>query len=153
MRKYIPYLFTAVLAISLALVVAVWALKPDDQVRALIGGQEFLLEVADSSLERAVGLQGRKFLAPQAGMLFAFDEPAIQSFWMKNTLIPLDLLWVAGGEVVGVTTDVQPQPGVATGELTLYPSPQPVSTVIEINAGAVEEFGIEVGDEVVLQAR
>jgi len=107
-----------------------------------IGGRSFSLEVADTAIERSRGLQGRAELADGNGMLFIFSEPVSADFWMKDTLIPLDLIWIADGKVAGITPDVQPQPGVGDAELELYKSPGLVT---------VMDLGIKVGDQVLVE--
>ncbi len=119
-----------------------------DVQEALVRGQVFRLEVARTPEERAQGLMNRPSLPLDAAMLFVFPEEAHRSFWMKNTLIPLDILYL---DSHGVVVDVQtmtPQPGVRDSELTRYPSAAPARYAIEINAGLAREHGIEPGAQV-----
>ncbi len=108
----------------------------------------FYLEIADSPIEHIRGLQYRKSLGEREGMMFVFDEPKVQLFWMKNTLIPLDFLWIVDNVIVGVEENVQPQPNVTDTELIRYSSSRPVDRVIELPAGSVEAFDIFIGDSV-----
>lgn len=116
--------------------------------RLRIGETAFTVQIADTVLEQVEGLQHAKYMEPYHGMLFVWDEQAMQTFWMKNTLIPLDFVWIADDMVIGVTENVPTEPGVSDNELTRYRSPQPVDMVLEINAGEVAEAGIQVGDPV-----
>ncbi len=109
-------------------------------------GNIFSLEIADTPDERSVGLMNREFLPQDAGMLFVFDGEEVLSFWMRNTLIPLDILYM---DFAGVVVDIQtmiPQPGVSVGELRTYPSAAPAQYALEINAGLAEQYGFMVGD-------
>ena len=122
-----------------------------DVQEALIGGQVFRLEVARAPQERARGLMGREHLARDAAMIFVFAEEAYRSFWMKNTLIPLDILFLdSSGVVVDVQT-MTPQVGAPDSELTVYPSAAPARYAIEINAGLAMELGIEPGAQVLFR--
>lgn len=103
----------------------------------------FQVELAETADQRMQGLQGRRTLDPQAGMLFVFDSEAIATMWMKNTLIPLDMLFVSSnGRIVGIATNTKP--------FSLRPlsSPGPVKAVLELNAGTAERLGITPGDRV-----
>ncbi len=105
-------------------------------------------EVATTVDERAIGLGGRDALDDDAGMLFVYDEPTTPSFQMKNTLIPLDLIWIGeGGRIVDITPDVQPEPGVRDEDLRRYSPGAPVRYVLEVNAGTAARLGLAVGNE------
>ena len=111
----------------------------------------FFLEVADTGEERARGLMARPSLPPDRGMLFVWEDESVRSFWMLNTLIPLDILFIDGqGMVVDVQT-MTPEPGVPASELTIYESAAPAQHALEVNAGAAERCGIVVGDTVTLE--
>lgn len=72
-------------------------------------GTRLQLEVALTDQQKRVGLMHRDKLAPDAGMVFVFDRDDILPFWMKDTLIPLDIIWLsASGEVVELRADLQP---------------------------------------------
>lgn len=110
-------------------------------------GRVFVLEIADTPAERALGLMHRESLAENAGMLFVFSQESALNFWMKNTLIPLDILYMdAEGVVVDIQT-MHPQPGVPDSELRNYPSATPAQYALEINAGLAESLGFAVGDQ------
>ena len=100
---------------------------------ALIAGQVFQLEIVSTPAERARGLMGQQRIPDDYAMLFVYDTEQRLSFWMKGTLIPLDILFLdSQGTVVDVQT-MTPQPGASDGELIVYTSAE---------AGAVR-----VGDE------
>lgn len=107
------------------------------------GEHLFRAEVADTAAERARGLMFREELAPDAGMLFLFDPPRRVSFWMKNTFISLDMLFIdARGRIVQIAERTEPE------SLDPHGPDQPVHAVLEINGGLAERLGIRVGDEV-----
>ena len=111
----------------------------------------FLLEVADTGEERARGLMNRPSLPPDRGMLFVWEEESVRGFWMLNTLISLDILFIDGeGTVVDIQTMV-PEPGVPASELTIYQSAGPAQYALEVNAETAERCGIVVGDPVTLE--
>jgi uncharacterized membrane protein (UPF0127 family) len=109
------------------------------------GGREikFDIELALNDAERSRGLMFRDKLGPYEGMLFDFFQDAPVSFWMKNTLIPLDMVFIAGdGTVKSVHANAVPRSTDA------IPSQFPVRAVLEINGGSARLLGIKPGDKV-----
>lgn len=107
------------------------------------GPHPFRVEIARTPQERAQGLMFRKSLAPDRGMLFEFERPQVVAFWMKNTLIPLDMLFVdAAGRIIGIHRDAVPL------SLAAILSPGPVRGVIEVAGGTAARLGIRPGDRV-----
>ncbi|MGR8949446.1 MAG: DUF192 domain-containing protein [Gammaproteobacteria bacterium] len=103
----------------------------------------FDLEIADDPEKRGRGLMHRKFLAERSGMLFDFRELMSIGMWMKNTFIPLDMLFLnAEREVVSIHRQAQPH------SVDIIRSTEPVQYTVELNGGAVEKFGLAVGDRV-----
>jgi uncharacterized membrane protein (UPF0127 family) len=101
------------------------------------------VELARTDEERARGLMNRRQLAEDAGMLFLFSESEPRAFWMKNTLIPLDMLFIdEGGRVVGLLERAEP--------LTTSPRDPGVPSryVLEVNGGWAERHGVRPGDRV-----
>ena len=115
-----------------------------------IGASWFQVEIAATSQERSRGLSGRESLPDSSGMLFVYDSSRTPSFWMKDMLIPLDFVWIGEDcSVADLHTDVPPPPpGTPTGSLPTYQPGSPVRYVLEINAGKIAEFEIEIGDPV-----
>jgi uncharacterized protein len=104
--------------------------------------ESFAVELADSPDERARGLMFRTAMAPDAGMLFVYESPRSASFWMKNTLIPLDMIFAdASGRVTHVHSNAVP------GDLTPIHGGAGVLFVLEINGGLAERLGISPGAE------
>jgi uncharacterized protein len=96
-------------------------------------------ELAQTPDERSIGLMFRKTMGTNEGMLFAFEQPATQCFWMKNTLLPLDIAFVAAdGTVINIDT-MKPQ------TLESHCSTKPVPYVLEMNVGWFAKRGIKPG--------
>jgi uncharacterized membrane protein (UPF0127 family) len=106
------------------------------------GRQSFAVEVADDAAERARGLMGRESLAPDQGMLFVYETPRRAQFWMKDTLIPLDMIFAdAAGVVTHVHSMARPL------DLTPVDGGEGVQYVLEINGGLAARLGIVPGAE------
>ena len=111
----------------------------------------FSIKVADSPEERALGLMNVKPLGENKGMLFVFNESDRHSFWMKDTLIPLDIIWIDSNlKVVHIKANARPCV-VADDLCERYTSNKDALYVLELNAGKAEEFEISIGDEVVFR--
>ena len=107
----------------------------------------FTIEIAHTPEEMERGLMFRDHLEPDHGMLFLFDDDREVSFWMKNTLIPLDLIFTdASGRIVRIAERAVPF------STELIPSQKPVRAVLEVNGGTAERLHIEVGDRLVYPA-
>jgi uncharacterized protein len=117
--------------------------EPEETAEIKVGGAKFKIEIAKSSLEQARGLSGRESLAEDAGMLFIFNGNSIRSFWMAGMQFPLDIIWISGHRVVGISENLPP---ASAGNVQIYNSPEPVDRVLEINAGLADRLGIKPGD-------
>ena len=107
------------------------------------GANPFTVEMALTGEQQERGLMFRRTLAPNAGMLFDFTREGEQSFWMKNTLIPLDLVFIkANGTIARVAPNCKP-----LSEEPI-PSYEPVRAVLEIPGGRAAELGMKAGDRV-----
>lgn len=113
--------------------------------QAKIGDTVINLEVARTIPEQSKGLMYRPELPPDRGMLFPFNPPQPVSFWMKNCLIALDMIFLRQGEVIGITDNVPP---CEIEPCPVYPSPGPVDAVLEIGAGQAAVLGLQVGDRI-----
>ncbi|WP_049972203.1 DUF192 domain-containing protein [Haladaptatus cibarius] len=103
------------------------------------------LEVANSPDERSQGLMHRESLPENHGMVFVFDEAQPQTFWMKNTPLPLDIIFIsADGTVINVE-QADPQPNASDLELDRYSSDEPAKYVVEMRQGFANREGIESG--------
>ena len=101
------------------------------------------VEVARTDAERARGLMFRRSLAPDAGMIFLFEESVEHGFWMQNTLIPLDMIFIDdGGRIVGIVERAAPL------TTTLRTVGVPSRYVLEVNGGWSASHGVARGDRV-----
>jgi uncharacterized membrane protein (UPF0127 family) len=106
------------------------------------------VELAITAEERTAGLSNRDSLSADAGMLFIFEQPRIPGFWMKDTRISLDMIWIGSDKrVVEIDADVQPEPGIPDGDLTRYGPDVPVSYGLEVNAGTAARLGLAPGSQ------
>ena len=103
----------------------------------------FTVEIARSPQEQEIGLMNRQSLSPDRGMIFPYDPPQPVAFWMKNTLIPLDMIFIrADGSIARIAANAVPL------SLEPVPSAEPVAVVLEIGGGRSAELGIRPGDTV-----
>ena len=103
----------------------------------------FTIELASTEGERARGLMFRRAMQPDHGMLFDFHRPQPVAFWMKNTPLPLDMLFIdEAGIVVQIAADAVPN------SETPIPSEEPIRAVLELNAGTAKRLGITPGAKV-----
>ncbi|WP_298976091.1 DUF192 domain-containing protein [uncultured Thermosynechococcus sp.] len=103
------------------------------------------LEVARTPAQQQLGLMFRSHLPKNRGMLFPMSPPQVASFWMKNCLIPLDLIFLRDGKVVAIAPEAPPCP---TLPCPTYESGVPVDAVLELVGGRAAELGLNVGDTV-----
>ena len=108
--------------------------------------QTFNVEIADDNSERARGLMYRDQMAADAGMLFLFERQEAQAFWMKNTKIPLDILYFDNGWIL-VGWSLNTPPCSLGDRCPSYPSQAPARYVLELNAGTAERIGVKLGDK------
>ena len=116
------------------------------ELEIVAGGERytFKIEMAITPAERSRGLMNRRALAPDAGMLFDYGRPRYVSFWMKDTLIPLDMIFIKGdGRIARIAKRTIPF------SLAAVPSGEPVRAVLEVIGGTADRLGIGPGDTVV----
>jgi uncharacterized membrane protein (UPF0127 family) len=103
----------------------------------------FTVEVARTPQEQQTGLMNRQSLAPDRGMIFPYDPPQPAAFWMRNTLIPLDMIFIrADGTIARIAAETVPL------SFEMVPAGEPVAAVLEIAGGRAAELGIREGDTV-----
>jgi uncharacterized membrane protein (UPF0127 family) len=106
------------------------------------GPVNLIVELATTPYEQEMGLMYRRHLALHAGMLFIFSEDAMESFWMKNTILPLDMVFIkADGRISSIHAHAVPF------DLSPISSDEPVRYVLEIHAGAARALGLAPGDQ------
>ena len=137
-----PLAMVLLLALALAEPAAAQALEPLTIVTAS-GEHLFQVEIANTVDERAKGLMYRRFMPADRGMLFEFEANEPVGFWMKNTYIPLDMVFVSpNGTVTRIAANAEPLSDA------VVPSGGPCIAVLELNGGAAAEIGLKVGDKV-----
>ena len=107
------------------------------------GPHTFQVEIADNDASRERGLMYRRFMPSDHGMLFEFPANAPEAFWMKNTYIPLDMIFLSpAGAVTNIVAGAEPL------SERIIPSGPPCAAVLELNAGVAASIGLKVGDSV-----
>lgn len=105
---------------------------------------KFDIEIADDNYERETGLMQRRHMANDQAMLFIFPDEDFRSFYMRNTYIPLDIIYIDKvGEIVSFIYDAKPL------DETSLPSNTPAQYVLEINAGLSEQFDLQIDDKII----
>ncbi|MBI2671974.1 DUF192 domain-containing protein [Candidatus Woesearchaeota archaeon] len=105
----------------------------------------FQVELAVTDEEKTAGLMYRPYLEKNNGMLFIYDDENIRSFWMKNTLIPLDLIWInKNNQVVFIKENAQP----CNESCDIITLDKKAKYVLEINSGKIKELGIRLNEEI-----
>lgn len=118
-------------------------------VTVLLHGQRFSAELATDDAQRQRGLMMRQSLPPNHGMLFVFPRTDPQAFWMKNTLIPLDMLYFdAARRLVSMQLNVPP---CQADPCPVYPSEAPARYVLELSGGTARRIGVQPGDELKIE--
>ncbi|NQU82447.1 MAG: DUF192 domain-containing protein [Parcubacteria group bacterium] len=140
-NKCIIYVFS-ILAISTALIMFQKKLR---QKEVCFRDHCFSVEIAKTRISQAKGLMFRRELAENKGMLFIFNKEGLRSFWMKNTLIPLDIIFFnENKEIVSIAKDVKPCEGEEC------PSIRPekeAKYVLELNANIADKIDLKIGDK------
>ena len=121
--------------------------SPEASSKVCLGDKCVSVEIADSENERERGLMFRTELPPNRGMLFVFEEENAHTFWMKNTLIPLDAIWVNAEKKI---VDIQTMLPCEKDPCVIYAPRGNALYVLEVNAGVVEKNNIAIGDAVQL---
>jgi uncharacterized membrane protein (UPF0127 family) len=112
-------------------------------VQTAAGPQKFSIELALNDAQMEQGLMFRRSMAPDAGMLFDFKQPTNVTMWMKNTVIPLDMLFLdTSGKIIDIHERAVPY------STDIIASAVPSRYVIELNGGTVARLGIKLGDQV-----
>jgi hypothetical protein len=111
-------------------------------IHSASGDHRFTVDVARTPEQQERGLMFVRSLAPNRGMIFPYDPPQQVAFWMKNTLIPLDIIFIdARGRIIRIA-DAKPL------DETPLPSGEPAAAVLEIHGGRSAELGVKTGDRV-----
>ncbi|MBK9081950.1 MAG: DUF192 domain-containing protein [Rhizobiales bacterium] len=155
LRRFAAARAMATLALALAALIALALARPGafaaDAQEALeplaieASGKtyDFKVEVMRTDSERAKGLMFRRYMAEDRGMLFDFKTEQTVTMWMRNTFIPLDMIFIGrDGRIVGVAENTEPM------SERIIPSGAPALAVLEVNAGTAARLGVKIGDRI-----
>jgi len=138
----------SLITLSLVLLVTICINKKNiisKEVKVNIKNYNYYLEIASTNKERKIGLSNRQNLCTNCGMLFVFKRERIYPFWMKNTFIPLDMIWLnKKNEIVKIATVLE------TNSEKRYANKIKAKYVIELNANEVFKRDLKVGDVIQL---
>lgn len=117
-----------------------------------IGSKNINIEIANTNELREKGLGGRSTLPENNGMLFVFDsKPLMVNFWMKDMLMPIDIIWIANNKITKIDKNVPFYPAeTPDSQLKVYGPSSPIDYVLEVNSGFSAKNNIKVGDVVTL---
>jgi uncharacterized membrane protein (UPF0127 family) len=148
-KKNIYLLSVILFLFVLTILITVLIFMPNKKIKKVcINDNCFKVEIADSQREWSKGLMNRKSLPEDSGMLFIFDKEGLHSFWMKNTLIPLDIIWINGNkEIIYIEKEAQP---CKAEKCQNYSSGQKSRYVLEINGGLADKLKIRAGDKLLM---
>ena len=144
----IAILAGVVIGLQVGIRVVAGAISPDFLTSTLTidsgtGPHKFTVEVATTEAQKEYGLMFRSKMDADHGMIFVWQKPLVLTMWMKNTILPLDMVFVdGGGKVTHVVANAKPE------SETIISSIAPVNAVIELNAGMAQKLGITMGDQV-----
>jgi len=151
-RAYLPVLAAVAFIAALVLVLFLPGYLQEPALDSVcIKGTCFRVEIAATADQRARGLMYRESLDYDRGMLFVYASEGVYQFWMKNTLIPLDIIWIGSDKrIVNIKRNAEPCgavscPTINPGADSLY--------ILEINGGLADALGFVVGDEVVISIK
>ena len=140
-KRFLIYIFS-IIVVSIALVMLQKNLK---QGEVCLRGHCFSVEISKTRISQDRGLMFRRELSLDSGMLFVFNDEARRSFWMKNTFIPLDMIFFnKSKKVVSIAKNVQPCeaeecPKIRPAEKAMY--------VLELNANIADQINLKIGDK------
>lgn len=155
--KVLIFLFLGILSFLLVLVVLnnKWGRAAQQKNLKTVGIRDtkIYVEVADTADKKSKGLSTRRNLDKTSGMLFIFPKETEPTFWMKDMLFPIDIIWIQDGKISQIDKKVpNPPVGTADSQLLLYRPAAPIDYVLEVNSGFSDKNGLEVGDVVDLSS-
>ncbi|MFA6185125.1 MAG: DUF192 domain-containing protein [Candidatus Shapirobacteria bacterium] len=143
MPKNIMLIITPVLIIIAGILIwrLFFYLPPANSIKIKIANINYNIELATTIAQKTKGLSERNILCKNCGMLFTFSFETNLPFWMKNTLIPLDMIWLdKNGKVVDIQTAVE------INSNKIYQNQIPAQYVLELNANDSQKIGLKIGD-------
>jgi len=144
-KKFLLIVFLFAILLLILKIVSFY-FYPKNQNQVCFKDDCFTVELAKTIQERTQGLMFRKKLDLDKGMLFIFENEGEYSFWMKNTLINLDIIWIdKNKEVVFISKNTQP---CSSDFCFIINSNKKALYVLELNGGTIDKFGLNIGDKV-----
>ncbi len=143
MSKSIMLIITPVLIIIAGILIwrLFFYLPPANSIKMKIGNNNYNIELATTIAQKTKGLSGRNTLCKNCGMLFTFGFETNLPFWMKNTLIPLDMIWLdKNGKIVDIQTASE------INSTKIYQNQTPAQYVLELNANDSQKINLKIGD-------
>ena len=143
MSKNIMLIITPVLIIIAGILIwrLFFYLPPTNSIRIKIGNSNYNVELATTIAQKTKGLSGRDTLCKNCGMLFTFGFETNLPFWMKDTLIPLDMIWLdKNGKIVDIQTASE------INSTKIYQNQTPAQYVLELNANDSQKINLKIGD-------
>lgn len=136
-----------ILAVLILLLLAKTVFVTEKRPFVEINSSKIIVSLASTPEEKARGLSGRTSLPADEGMLFVYDRPEVQKFWMKDMNFPIDIIWIGTDKtVVDIANNLDP----GTYPETFSPD-APAQYVLEVNAGYAQGHGISLGDTAVIR--
>jgi uncharacterized protein len=141
------FLIIIIFLIFLGIYILYWPI-PLSKKEVLIKNKKFTLEIAKTISQKAKGLSNRTSLCNNCGMIFVYNSEGFYPFWMKDTLIPLDMIWINNNnEIVSIYTAI-PEINKPLTQLTIYRNDKPAKNIIELNAGEANKLGLKIGEKI-----
>lgn len=153
-KKMTPFHYLIIILLALA-ALATYTLinqkpSPTQSITLKIKDKNFKIELAQSMSQKSLGLGNRQSLCNNCGMLFLYKGEGPLPFWMKNTLIPLDMIWLnSKGTIVDIQTAL-PEPNTPDHQLKIYQNEKAAQYVLELNAYKAKELDLKIGDTITL---
>ena len=142
MKKLLIFVFIVIIAFVLYLF-----FRNDESVKLTIKDQTLKVEIADDKAEQEIGLMNRESLDEDRGMLFVYQTPKVPTFWMKDMLIPLDMIFIGTDKKINyIEKNVPICNETDSTKCPTYSSSAPVQYILEVAAGYAEKNKLQVGD-------
>lgn len=151
--KVKKYMIISIILIALGIFIYFKFIKVNpnttfENTKITIAADVYNIEIAKSAQQLSLGLGNRQSLCSKCGMIFVFPFEGVLPFWMKDTLIPLDIIWInSTNKIVSIQTATIETDKVDL-QLHVYTNDEPAKYVIELNAGSAQKIGLKVGDSI-----
>jgi uncharacterized membrane protein (UPF0127 family) len=140
----IKFILGLAVVIFLVILVTNFVLRNNKPIQVSLGDQNFNIELAQTDLEKQIGLSKTEKLPENEGMLFLFDQPDYYAFWMRDMKFPIDIIFINGNKVTTIISNALP-PSKTNGNLATFQPKEKSDKVLEVNAGVAKKYNIEEG--------